>query len=32
VKWKPVRQRAELMIDALVRGLTVKAEGRITQE
>src|SRR5262245_41280881 len=26
VKWKPVRQRAELMIDALVRGLTVQKD------
>ena len=28
VKWKPVRQRAELMIDALVRGLTVEKAGQ----
>jgi len=33
VKWKPVRQRAELMIDALVRGLTVdQGEGRMTKD
>jgi len=33
VKWKPVRQRAELMIDALVRGLTIsKDEVRRTKD
>src|SRR3954447_14092982 len=26
VNWRPVRKRAELMVDALIRGLTVQAE------